>query len=204
MMDNDFINILKSRRSVRQFQDKPVPEDVVSMLVEAATWAPSAGNRQNWMFTVVSSAEVKEKMAEEVYASWQCALNNPEMVTVADKIHEYSKHFDWFAKAPVVIVVSAKSPERFMTEMFGATAMDVAGTKASAAMAAENLMLAAHASGLGTCCLTAPLVAHDSMKDLLGLGARQIIVCVIALGYADEDPIQPSRKPVDSVVRFIE
>lgn len=202
-MDNDFMNLLKSRRSVRQFQDKPVPEEVVRMLIEAATWAPSAGNRQNWMFTVVSSADVKKKMAEEVRASWQCALRRPEIATVADQMHEYSKHFDWFSKAPVVIVMSAKSPEGFMTEMFGSAAMDVAGTKASVAMAAENLMLAAHASGLATCCLTAPLVAHDVMKDLLGLGARQIMVCVIALGYADEDPVQPSRKSLDSVVRFI-
>jgi coenzyme F420-0:L-glutamate ligase/coenzyme F420-1:gamma-L-glutamate ligase len=202
--NESFMAILKKRRSIRRFKDEPVPAEVVRSLIEAATWAPSAGNRQNWEFTVVTSSELKKKMAESVCGKWKQALAKPGMAVVADKVQEYSKHFDWFSEAPVVIVMSARSPELFMTEMFGQGAVDVAGTKTSVAMAAENLMLAAHASGLGSCCLTAPLAADEEMKDLVGLGARRVIVCVIALGYADEEPAATTRKPVDSVTRFVE
>jgi nitroreductase len=202
--DEAFMDVLKSRRSIRRFKDTPVPKEVVCSLIEAATWAPSAGNRQNREFTVVTSAPLKAKLAETVRSEWARVLDEPAMATVAEKMMEYSKHFDWFAQAPVLVVLSAKNPEGFMNQMFGPAAMDVAGTKTSVAMAAENLMLAAHASGLGSCCLTAPLAAQDGMKTLLGLGARQVIVCLVALGYADEKPGQPSRKATDSVTRFIE
>ncbi len=204
MTDSVFMNILKTRRSIRRFQDKPVPRKIVHALIEAATWAPSAGNRQNWMFSAIASPTLKEKMAAEARAGWQGAFDQPGMKTVADAMQEYSRHFDWFSKAPVVIVLSAKRPEKFMDKMFGATGPDVAGTKTSVAMAAQNLMLAAHASGLGSCCLTAPLAAQEKLKTLLGLGVRQDIVCLIALGYADENPDQPSRKTVDSVARYFE
>jgi nitroreductase len=199
-----FMDVLKNRRSIRRFHDRAVPKEVVCRLIEAATWAPSAGNRQNWEFAVVTSAAVKEQMAEKVRAEWKRAIDHPDLTAVAEAMGEYSKHFDWFSQAPVLVVLSAKSAEGFMSRMFGAAAMDVAGTRTSVAMAAENLMLAAHALGIGSCCLTAPLAAHEAMKALLGLGARQVIVCLIALGYADEEPAPPPRKAWDEVVRFIE
>lgn len=204
MTSKAFLEVLKNRRSIRRFKNKAVSKKMVYKLIEAATWAPSAGNRQNWEFTVVTSTPLKEKMAETVRAEWKRLLDRPDMSAIAETMREYSRHFDWFTQAPVLIMLSAKNPEGFMNQMFGPIAMDVAGTKTSVAMAAENLMLAAHASGLGSCCLTAPLAAHDDMKTLLGLGARQVIVCLVALGYADEKPNQRSRKAQDSITRFIE
>lgn len=204
MTSEAFIEVLKSRRSIRRFKNKSVPRDVIYKLIEAASWAPSAGNRQNWEFTVVTSMSLKEKMAEAVRFEWNRLLERPNMSSIADSIREYSKHFDWFARAPVLVVLSAKSPEGFMNKMFGSADIDVAGTKTSVAMAAENLMLAAHSTGIGSCCLTAPLAAHESIKTLLGLGARQVIVCLVALGYADEKPDRPPRKAQDSITRFME
>ncbi len=204
MSDNDFITLIKTRRSIRKFQDKPVPPAVLRPLIEAATWAPSAGNTQNWMFSVITSPAIKAQMAASVKSCWHCALNEPGMETASEMIQPYTRHFYWFDAAPVVIVLSARRSRGFIDLMFGTAGADVAGTTASAAMAAENLMLAAHASGLGSCCLTAPLAAQDALKSLLGLGTGQHIVCVIALGYADECPDPPERKSVDTVMRVIE
>ena len=198
------LQVLKTRRSIRRFKDVPLPQDTVRGLIEAATWAPSAGNRQNWEFTVVTSAPLKEKMAAAVRAEWKRVLDDPALATVADQMRDYSRNFDWFSQAPALVVLSAKSPDEFLNRMFGPAAADIGGAKTSAAMAAENLMLAAHASGLGSCCLTAPLAASEALKTLLDLGARQAMVCLIALGYADEKPGQPPRKAVDRVARFIE
>ncbi len=204
MTPEDFIEVLQNRRSIRRFTSKTVPKELVGKLIEAGMWAPSAGNRQNWEFTVVTSPVLKAQMADTVRSAWKRLLDRPDMAAIAEPMRDYSRHFDWFDQAPVLIVLSARTPEGFMNQMLGAAAMDVAGTKVSVAMAAENLMLAAHVSGLGSCCLTAPLAAHDDIKTLLGLGARQVIVCLVALGYAEENPSPPSRKTRDTVTRFIE
>ena len=204
MTGSAFRELLAGRRSVRRFKEEPVPAELIRELIEAATLAPSASNRQNWLFSVVVSAAVKQDMAECARQHWEQALARPEMASVGERVQEYQRNFYWFASAPVVLVISAKGPELFMTEMFGADADCVAGTVASAAMAAENLMLAAHASGLGSCCLTAPLAAEGELKRLLGLGMRQRIVCMVALGYADEEPECTPRRDVDSVMRYVE
>ena len=203
MTDGGILETIRGRRSVRKFRPEPVPLDVLRRIVEAGTWAPSAGNRQSWEFTVVTSGGVKAEMAAIVRQCWQAVLDGAEARIVAEEIQDYSRNFDWFAAAPALIVVSAKRPEAFLTQLLDAAAPDVAGTKTSAAMAAENLMLAAHALGLGACCLTGPLAAQDELRKRLGLGSRQALVCVVALGYPAEQPAAPARKPLSDVMRLI-
>lgn len=181
-----------------------MPGDVIERIVEAATWAPSAGNRQTWVFTAVTSAALKRRMADCVRDAWAVALNRADSEAVAQGAAAYLRNFEWFGQAPVLVVVTAKSPEAFLTHMLGDLAVDVAGAKTSAAMAAQNLMLAAFALGLGSCCLTGPLAAQEELKAMLGLKERQTIVCLIALGYPAEKPPAPPRKPLDAVMRFAE
>ena len=204
MINEAFFNILRSRRSVRSFKAEALPKDLIYKLIEAACWAPSAGNRQNWQFTVITSESLKQEMAQAVSEEWQRLMNRPDMAVIAETLREYSKYFNWFSAAPVLLLLSAKSPESFLEQLLDTAAIDVAGTKISVAMAAQNLMLAAHAVGVASCCLTAPLVAEQALRKLLALHSRQVVVCLIALGYTDQEPSQPVRKAPDLVTRFIE
>lgn len=199
----DLDKTIRQRRSVRRFKATPVPKDLVRRIIESGTWAPSAGNRQQWEFTVVISEKVRRQMAEAVRDRWTSILASAA-VSVVGEIKEYSGNFDWFSTAPVVIAVSARGPDAFLSHLLGDNAVDVAGTKTSAAMAAQNLMLAAHSLGLGTCCLTGPLAAQEELKRAVGLGKRQTIVCLVALGYPAEDPAEKPRKPLDEVMRTVE
>jgi nitroreductase len=70
-------------------------------------------------------------------------------------------------------------------------------------MAAQNLMLAAHAHGLGSCCLTGPLAAHTELEELLNVGRKRALVCLIAVGYPAETPVAPPRKPIENVMRIL-
>ena len=198
------LDVFRQRRSVRQFLQQPVPRDLLLRVIEAGTWAPSAGNRQAWEFTLVTSATTLQAMAEVVRCRWETIMANLETSGIAEELAAYHRNFDWFSSVPVVIAVSARTPEAFLEQILGADAIDVSGAKTSAAMAAENLMLAAQSLGLGSCCLTGPLAAQQELKHLLGLGKRQSLVCLIALGYPAQSVAEPGRKPVEDVMRIIE
>ncbi len=173
-------------------------------MIEAASWAPSASNRQDWEFTIITSAAVKKKMEETVRSCWKLILDKSPTGAIQEELEKYAKNFDWFSLAPTLIAVSAKRPEAFLSHLLGEVAEDVAGTEISAAMAAQNLMLAAHAMGIGSCCITGPLAAQEALKELLGFSRRRKIVCLVALGYPAEEPETPLRKPVEKIARVIE
>jgi nitroreductase len=200
----DFLEFVSGRRSVRKFLADPVPREWLNRIIEAACWAPSASNRQDWEFTVITSRAIMEQMGEFVRMRWKQILDLSNASTVTKELRRYTKNFSWFSKAPTLIVISAKKPESFLCHLLGDRVADVAGAKASAAMAAQNLMLAAYAAGLASCCLTGPLAAQEDFKELLGFGKRREIVCLIALGFPAEQPTTPSRRPVEKITRYVE
>ncbi len=202
-LTNDFLEFVRSRRSIRKFRKDPLPREALGRIIEAASWAPSASNRQDWEFTIITSPTTKKKMEDIVRNCWESILDKSQTGAVKEELERYTKNFDWFSQAPVLIAISAKKPETFLCHLVGEVADDVAGTGISAAMAAQNLMLAAHTFGIGSCCTTGPLAAQGSLKDLLGLGKRRKIVCLIALGYPAEQPEAPLRKPVEKIAKYI-
>lgn len=199
-----FLELARGRRSIRKFRQDPLPREVLYRIIEAASWAPSASNRQDWEFRVVTSASVKEKMQDIVRSRWESVLDKSRSDVIKEELQKYVSMFDWFSHAPALIIISAKRVESFLYHILGDAAGDVSGTEISAAMAAQNLMLAAHASGIGSCCVTGPLAAQEELKELLEIGKGRKIVCLIALGYPAEQPEAPLRKSVERVSKYIE
>lgn len=195
---------IRTRRSVRRYRPDAVPRDLLEQLIELAAWAPSAGNRQDWQFLIVTSESRRTELAAAVRSEWDRLLANPEVASLAEQYGAYVRNFDWFAAAPAVIVVTAKAPESCMNALLGGYARDVTGGCVSAAMAVQNLLLAAHARGLGTCCLTGPLAASETLKQQLDIGTRRDIVCLVAVGYPAESSAAPPRKPQTEIVRYID
>ena len=200
-----FREALRARRSVRNYQPRPVPRVILEELLTAATWAPSAGNRQDWEFVVVDAGERIARLATAVKARWEELVRTAPEGAVAEALAGYRTNFDWFDQAPVVVVVTARKPEAFLSAVLGEQAPAVYGSLVSAAMAAQNLLLAASAAGLGACCLTGPLAASEPLRQELGLGPRREPVCLVTLGYPATQNAPPprSRKPLSSVARFL-
>ena len=73
-----FYEVLRNRRSVRRYQDLDVPREVLEKVLGAATLAPSPGNRQDWEFAVITSADTIEKMARTVQKHWDDLLANSD------------------------------------------------------------------------------------------------------------------------------
>lgn len=195
--------VIRGRRSIRRFQDRPLERETVEQLVELASWAPSAGNRQDWIFTLITSKAIEREMAATVRQRWSEIIAANRDLGIIEEVKGYAARFADFAEAPAVIVVSAKRVDSVQTHMLGDDASATIGSFISAAMAAQMLMLAAHAEGLGTCCMTGALAARDEIQRIVGLNKRHEIVCLIALGWPDEIPAAPARKPVSEILRHL-
>jgi nitroreductase len=197
-MYDELLDIIRQRRSIRRYRTQPVPQDLIEQMVEAASWAPSASNQQDWYFSIVTSEQTKKAMAEAVRSRWEEIFAAHQGSGLIAELRSYSTAFVSFASAPVVIVVSALRANAVLRSLLGETATATAGSSVSAAMATQNLMLAAHTLGLGTCCMTGALAAGAEIAKLLGLRRREI-VCLVTVGYPDEAPAPPARKPVPEI-----
>ncbi len=170
----DVVDCIRTRRSIRKFLDKPVEWEKVATVVDAGRSAPSAGNLQNWKFTVILDEAKRKDIAEAC-------------------LQQY-----WIQKAPVIVVVTgepAKS-ERF----YGVRGARLYSIQNCAA-AVENMLLTAHAQGLGACWVSA--FDEDMVKRVLGIKPESGDIrpqAVIPIGYAGEQPPEPSKHPLTTVL----
>ncbi len=155
----DLFEAIKNRRSVRRFEDKPVPEEIIREIVEAGQWAPSACNRQAWKFIAVDSAEVKEKLMRETTAHF--VKNVPLLIFVV-----YSNRTD-----------NLEYKDHLL----------------SAAMAAQNMQLAACSLGLGTCCVN-NLPVKSRLRKILNIPRSYDPVAMLCVGYPKAVPKPMKRK----------
>jgi nitroreductase len=167
----DVFEAIKGRRSVRAFTSKPVSDDDVKTILDAARQAPSAGNLQPWEFIVVRDAEIKKRLA-------QAALDQA-----------------FIEEASVVIVACAdesRSSPRYGSR--GSTLYCIQDTAA----AIQNLHLAALALGLGTCWVGA--FDEAEARKLLVTPQNARPVAIIPVGYPAEKPKPRPRRPLAEIV----
>jgi len=90
----DIFEAIKNRRSIRSFQEKAVPEELLGKIIEAAQWAPSASNRQEWKFIVIDNPDVKEKIIKETTAYFVPKTPLLILILYSNRTHniEYRDH----------------------------------------------------------------------------------------------------------------
>jgi nitroreductase len=200
----DFFEVVKKRRSVCEFSNKPVAyEDIMTML-EAAILAPSATNEQPWRFIVIQDEELKEGMLEVVNAMVEtimAAADNKSHKQHLVWMRSYSTHF---ADAPVAIAVLARP---WVGGDYSAATDPAHHDLAlmSVAMAVNNLQLAATALGYSSCFASSPAeFAREDLEALLHVSKPWFLVGMISLGRAAKRPgKRPSRRSVKEVCTFI-
>ena len=180
MQLNPTLNIIMQRRSIRKYLDKPVEHEKLEVVVRCGINAPSGMNRQPWIVRVVED----QKLIADVTEVYKKA--NPEQVS-RDKDFK-----NMFRNAPNLICVCTPA---------------AGGGELDAGMLGENMMLAAQAIGLGTCCLGGPVRWLNSNADAkffldrLDIPEGYKLNYILAIGYPDE---QPDAKPRDeSKVKFV-
>ncbi|UCE48287.1 MAG: nitroreductase family protein, partial [Phycisphaerales bacterium] len=173
-----YLEFVMSRRSIRKYTNEKIDRIQIERLIEAACWAPSSHNRQGWKFIVFENHERIKGLAEEIRQFVRKALANTSrlMTSQTDDLIHYSGAFD---QAPVVVLVMHKKiPAMSKSMLSAATSELVSGEVISAAMACQNLLLAASAMGLGACVMTAPLLAGTVWNSLDGLPPGYEFTCL--------------------------
>lgn len=169
----DVFQAIKQRRSIRAYTSENVSEEEVEKLIDAARWAPSAGDIQPWEFVIVRDAEIKRKLAA-------AALDQT-----------------FIEEAPVVIVVCADEAQS--SQGYGYRGVTLYCIQDTAA-AIQNILLAAHALGLGTCWIGA--FREELVKRTLKTPLNVRPVAIIPVGHAAEKPRTPLRKPIREIVHY--
>jgi coenzyme F420-0:L-glutamate ligase / coenzyme F420-1:gamma-L-glutamate ligase len=198
-MDN-FVDILRQRRSIRRYQDRPVMKETIAQLLTAATWAPSAHNRQPWRFVVIEQRESKERLAASMGAQLRrdlAADGLPPLAIEKDATRSYKR----ITGAPVLILLclTLADMDRYPDERRRRNEMMMAVQ--SVAMAGQNLMLAAHSFGLGACWLCAPLFCPEIVKQVLDLAEDWRPQGLITIGYPAEEK-EKTREPFATRVLY--
>ena len=177
-----------SRRSIRQYQDREIPRDILDEILEDGTYAPSAVDLQPWYFVVIHSRENMLRLAEvmgRVSRQMRPALQK-RFARHPEVVEETTRFLRQLGGAPVCILAFALRPDYSKTE---STIIQ------SVSAALENILLAAVDKGLGGCWLTAPLEAGlgDELNRIFAPGKGPFIA-MLTLGYPAVVPKAPARK----------
>lgn len=197
--------VMRTRRTVRRFSRRRPERSLVEELLELAITAPSASNNQPWRFFVTDRPELIHELAQavqEAVAEVQAVLPPEELAVFTS----YGDYFVRFREAPVVIVPAFR-PLTLLSQMTEPTEiierLELYSGLASTSLAVQNLLLAAHARGLGATCMTGPLLAADRIEARLGIPTGWHMALLVALGYAAEEPPPTTRKRLKTVLRWV-
>jgi nitroreductase len=185
----ELFEAIKNRRSIRKYKTDPVSEDKINKILEAGRWAPSWSNTQCWCFVVVRDAKIKAKLNETMI---KIKLPDKEIPNPA---------YSALNSAPVVIVVCAEIGKA------GSTRGPVGGEYVTdkgdwfmfdTALAVQNMVLAAHALGLGTVIIGAFDAAQAEKVINVPQGYR--IVTFFPVGVPNQEGKAPPRKELSEIV----
>ena len=176
-----FDELLKQRRSIRQYQDKPVSIEVIHQILNESTLAPNTGNEQPWKFIIVNNKEIIKRISDESKKNiLKRIVANPD--DYAKRYQEMLENtsFNVFYNAPCLVMILGYA--------------NLKNLYVDCALAASYIMLAAVSRGLGTCWVNLGAEIHDQeMRNELGIPDNCSIVAPIILGYPDKIPPAPKR-----------
>ena len=193
-----FKSLVRNRRSIRRYTSDALPRELLEELLDAAIWAPSAHNRQPWRFAVLRTAKPKrilaQAMGDRLRSDRLADGDAPEIVE-----RDVSRSYSRITQAAAAVVVNLTmvdmdlypDNERSRAEYV----MAVQGT----AMAAQNLLLAAHTHGLGSCWMCAPLFCPDTVRVTLSLPDDWVPQAIVTLGYPTDEGKPANRRSISDV-----
>ena len=177
LVPEDNINVIRFRRSIRNFKKTEIPKEAMERILEAGRMAPSACNAQPWKFVVITDRELALKIGK---AAAGLGMNK-------------------FAKdAPVHILVVEESAN--ITSLLGGKVKDKHFPLIDIGIAAAHITLAAESEGLGSCILG--WFDEKEMKRLTGIPASKRVLLDIAIGYPVKEKRKKMRKPKEKVVSY--
>ncbi len=206
---DEFLELVKKRRSIRRFKPDPVPDEYIQKMIEAARWSMSGANAQPWEFVVVRDRDKKDRITEtylevrkEQYVIERThveELRHPQLAAMPEDIPS-------LREAPVVIVVCGDRRTLQASSLAGNYIPPTQGPGytyiSNMACAIQNLHLAAAALGLGSQWFSPVRVWEASIKKLLDIPDLLEIHAVVPVGFPSYKPLPPYRRELREIVHF--
>jgi len=188
----DILTAIQERRSCRKFSSEPVSGEIIEKVIEAATWAPSPLNLQPWEFIVITSADVKEAIHAEAIRCKAWALEKSGWQWIG------GYKVDFLKTAPVTVAVVG-DPKKSGVDMF--MEGGPSGYQHACAAAIQNMLLTAHALGLGSVWFT--FFDKDPMRQILGIDKEKLPIALVCLGKPAGKQTSMPRKDVKKKISYL-
>lgn len=212
----DLYTAIKSRRSIRKYQDREVPLDMILQAIELASWAPNNGNFQAWQFYVVRNREVIHRIADLVQAKVDLIASWPEAEEFRETMDRHQAKAAFFRAAPVLVVVGMggyqgpadkvlrkrNDTDPAAQEMIH-NRKEIASRAQTVAAATMLLELAFHSMGLGSCWLAGPMLARREIAELVGAPEGVQLFNIVSAGFPAEEKEARPRRPLEELVKVI-
>ncbi len=197
----DLHSFLQTRRSIRRFKPDPVPDSILRDILYTATFAPSAHNRQPWRFIVLTDSPAKKHLSDAMAGEFQRDLEKDNLAP-EEVSKRVNKSRERITGAPVIVIlcVDMSEMDNYPDER-RKKAEYIIGIQ-SAANAGMQLLLAAHAEGLGGVWVCSPMFAQEIVQNALKISKQWEPQAMFLLGYPLEIPAFRGRKPIEEVMKF--
>ena len=198
LSNGDAITFLRSRRSIRKFKSIPIPAEIIQRILDTATFAPSAHNLQPWRFVIITNIDVKIRVAEDIASRFRedmLADGFPE-VTIKSRVEQTIRRA---RAAPVIIILCRDSTQVKSQPDLQRRQIEELMSMQSVAIAGLQLLLSAHAEGIGATWICWPLFAKGETRHALDFPSDWEPEGMFFLGYPDEQPEIPEKKPLSEI-----
>nr|ABZ06998.1 putative Nitroreductase family protein [uncultured marine microorganism HF4000_ANIW93N21] len=170
----DLFEAIASQRAIRRFKPDPVPDELITRLLQAAIKAPSGGARQGWSFIVIRDQETKGKIGE-LYRSGDGFSITPDMTGQVRRVYGSAQYLeDHMEDVPVFILACIEANDN--------------GTFSAASIypAVQNILLAARGMGLGSCLTTRQMRFEEEIKQMLDIPEGVATAALLPIGFPAE------------------
>lgn len=212
----DLRDAILSRRSIRKFEDREVPTELLIESIRLACWAPNASNLQYWRFFVVKNRDAIQNVAGALQAKAAQLSSSPDSQQYADIIRSLSGNSAVLSSAPALIAIGAEvkpSPAEELLKGKANTdpvAAEIVHNRAGScshvqtvASAASHLVLSLHSQGLGSVWMAGPMIVRPEIERILEVPSTVQLFTILSVGYPAETPDVRPRVAVEDVVRII-
>lgn len=193
---------IEQRRSIRKFKPDPVPNEVITALLDAARLAPSGSNAQPWRFKIVKDSQTKRELAEAAY--------NQSFIAQAPVVFVCCADIDGYLNGVVsglqdlgrIGAVEDRIVKIILerTDKMKSISIDQFGQRIAfnVAIAIEHIVLRALDFDLGTCWIR--LMDEQAIKAIFNWSDATIVVALLPIGYPDEFPAPRQRRAIEKIL----
>ncbi|MFC2071652.1 nitroreductase family protein [Chloroflexota bacterium] len=181
---------IEKRHSIRSFKPDPVPEEAISLMLEAARLAPSGHNRQPWRFQLITDHALREKIFNEATFGARHILEAPLMIICGSELLTYVKGHR--------LIPPGSEYFRAEDEDWESLKPFIPDAQMNTAIAIEHMALAATVVGIGTCWVQR--IRPGQLAKILGWPRHTVVLTLLLAGYPFEEPAPRPRLPIEEII----